>query len=91
MKISIRVSVVLRHLLNGRLCRRVEVTGTTSGECLAYLEHQFPRMREIRARDGQVAAGYLIYVNGKAVWPAETTSVVRDGDEIRIGFIMHGG
>ena len=90
MTVTIRVNGDLRKLLDGQ--SRVEVSGNTTGECLANLEHSFPDIgKEIRNSKGEVSDEYLIYVNGKSAYPEELTTPVRDNDEIEIAYILDGG
>ena len=74
----------------------VEVTGKTVGECLKDLTKQYPEMEKVLFdSDGRLfysgLSSVAIYVNGEDAYPEELNKKVKDGDEIRVLYMIGGG
>ena len=70
----------------------VEVRGTTVGECLNQVVKQFPNMKkQLFTPTGQLFDNILISVNGASVYPEQLAKPVKDGDELKIVFMISGG
>lgn len=81
----------LRRLTNGQA--RVVAEGRTVEEALAYLERQFPGLREqIREPSGQVRSFINVFVNGTEIRSLQGPSTpLSDSDEVSIIPAMAGG
>ena len=90
MSIKVNIHQTLRHLTNGQ--GTAEVNGSTVGECLNELVHQFPGM-ETRLFDkkGKLLNYVDIYVNTESSYPEELAKPVKDGDELSITLMIAGG
>ena len=90
MSIKINIPTLLYQYANGQ--RVVEVNGSTVGECLNHLVKQFPNIKqELFDKEGKVHNYLDIYINGQSAFPEELIKPVRDGDELHIVLIVHGG
>jgi len=73
----------------------IKVEGDTLGECLNDLIRQFPGMRPWvfhRQDSGQeILKIAVLLVNGKSVYPFNTETPVKDGDEITLTMAILGG
>jgi molybdopterin converting factor small subunit len=71
---------------------KVEVDGSTIGECLRYLVGKYPEMEnELFDARGRLFGFYDIYVNGKSTYPQGLEKQVKNGDEITIDMTLPGG
>ena len=71
---------------------KVEVEGSTVGECLKYLVVKYPEMeKELFDARGRLFGFYDIYVSGKSSYPQGLEKTVNNGDEITINMVLHGG
>jgi molybdopterin converting factor small subunit len=71
---------------------KVEVEGSTVGECLRYLVGKYPEMKnELFDVRGKLFGFYDIYVNGKSTYPQGLEKQVKNGDEITIDMTLPGG
>ena len=74
----------------------VEVNGKTVGECLKNLSERFPDIEKVLFdNDGRLFYSGLntvaIYVNGADAYPEDLDKKVKNGDEIRILYMIGGG
>ena len=70
----------------------VEVTGHTTGECLADLESRFPSIKQLtRDKREQLRPYCEILVNSESTYLRELTTPVKDGDQIDIVVFVTGG
>ncbi len=70
----------------------VEVSGNTVGDCLNHLVKQFPGIEKMLfAKDSKLLGYASIYVNGEDAYPEELAKPVKDGDELRILYVIGGG
>jgi len=90
MSIKVRLHPILQKLTGGQ--EVVEVTGHTTGECLANLESRFPVIKQlIRDKRGQLRRYCEILVNSESTYPNGLTTPVKDGDQIDIVVFFGGG
>jgi len=90
--VSVKVNVhpALAHLTGGT--EKVEVNGSTVGQCLQALTAKFPEMKSwLFAKSGKLNNTIEIYVNSKSSYPEELAMPVKDGDELQIITIIIGG
>ena len=70
----------------------IEVTGSTVGESLNHLVKQFPQMKKmIFSENNNLFENIIISINGESAYPKQLTKPVKDGDELKIMFIIGGG
>ena len=90
MSIEVNIHQALRHVTNKQ--PKVEVRGTTVGECLSDLVRQFPGMKpKLFGNDGKLLNYVDIYVNLESSYPEELAMPVKDGDKLHITLIIAGG
>ena len=90
MSIKVRLNPMLQKLAGGQ--EVIEVTGTTTGECLEDLESRFPVIKQmIRDNRGQLRRYCSVLVNSESTHPEELTTPVKDGDQIDIVVFFGGG
>ena len=70
----------------------VEVNGSTVGESLNHLVKQFPQMKkQLFSKNSNLFENIIISINGESAYPKQLTKPVKDGDELKIMFIIGGG
>ena len=70
----------------------VEVEGGTIGECIHDLVRQYPKLAKVLLnKDGNLYNTYEVFLNGKSAYPNEMAKPVKDGDNLNIMPIIHGG
>jgi molybdopterin converting factor small subunit len=70
----------------------VEVRGTTVGECLNQVVKRFPTMKkQLFTPTGKLFDNVLISVNGTSAYPEQLAKPVKEGDELKIVFMISGG
>jgi len=70
----------------------IEVTGSTVGESVNHLVKQFPQMKKmIFSENNNLFENIIISINGESAYPKQLTKPVKDGDELKIMFIIGGG
>jgi len=70
----------------------IEVTGSTVGESVNHLVKQFPQMKKmIFSENNSLFENIIISINGESAYPKQLTKPVKDGDELKIMFIIGGG
>ncbi|HEY41937.1 MAG TPA: MoaD/ThiS family protein [Dehalococcoidia bacterium] len=70
----------------------VEVTGSTTGECLRNLSKQFPDIGNKLFNEGGELISYIsIYLNKEFVNTDELNKPVNDGDELHVFYLLGGG
>lgn len=90
MSITLQLHPFLRQFASGQ--KTVEVTGKTVGECIADLESKFPGIRaHIFDEHGKLADLWDIFVNSESTYPNHLARPVKDGDELIIMALVHGG
>lgn len=90
MGIKINIPLYLRSFTNN--LEAVEVNGNTVGECLNHLVKQLPSIEEaLFDKDGKLHHYVDIYVNKESAYPEELAKPVKDGDELRILYVISGG
>ena len=90
MSLRIDIASYLQPFVNDM--QEVEVNGSTVGECLDDLAKQFPDIKKMLfAKDGNLRGYVGIYVNGEDPYPEELAKPVKDGDELRLLYIIGGG
>ncbi|MBI2850363.1 MAG: MoaD/ThiS family protein [Chloroflexi bacterium] len=90
MSVKINVHPALAHLTGDN--EKVEVSGSTVGQCLDQLVARFPAIKSwLFAKSGKLNNTVEIYVNSKSSYPEELAMPVKDGDELQIVTIIIGG
>ena len=90
MSIKINIPWHLRSSTNSMAV--VEVNGSTVGECLSHLVKQFPGVEKTLFDENGKLHFYIdLYVNNASAYPEELAKPVKDGDELRILYIIGGG
>jgi molybdopterin synthase sulfur carrier subunit len=90
MGLKVNIHRSLRHLTNGQA--KVEVTGSTVGQCLDDLVQQFPGINpKLFDKKGRLLNYVDIYVNQESSYPEELSKPVKEGDELSITLIIGGG
>ena len=70
----------------------VEISGSTVGESLNHLIKQFPGTKKwLFSKHGNLFENIIISVNGESAYPEQLAKPVKDGDELKIVFIIGGG
>ena len=63
-----------------------------TAECLNHLFKQFPGMKkQLFSKHGNLFENIIISVNGESAYPEQLAKPVKDGDELKIVFIIGGG
>ena len=90
MSIKISIPSYMKSFTNNT--EVVEVNGSTVGECLNRLVKQFPQMKkQLFSKTGNLFENIIISINGESAYPEQLTKPVKDGDELKIMFIIGGG
>ena len=90
MGIEVNIHRSLRHLTNEH--SKVEVNGSTVGECLYDLVKQFPGIEpKLFDKKGKLLNYVDIYVNAESSYPEELAKHVNDGDKLSVTLIISGG
>ncbi|MFH0768775.1 MAG: MoaD/ThiS family protein [Chloroflexota bacterium] len=90
MGITIKIHPILSQYAGDR--DKVEVNGSTVGDCLNDLVEQFPDIKkELFNKNGGLLHYISIWVNGADTYPAELAKQVRDGDELYLLPLFAGG
>jgi len=71
---------------------KVEVEGSTVGECLRSLVNQHPHMKDVLFDKKEKLLNVIeIYVNQESAYPEEEVKPVNDGDRIHLTVMLAGG
>ena len=90
MTVRVKLHPILKQLAGGQ--EAVEMTCTTTGECLENLESRFPQIKKmVRDDRGRLRRYCQISVNSRSTYPNELTTAVKDGDQIEIDVLVTGG
>ena len=90
MSIKISIPSYMRSFTNNM--KVVEVNGSTVGECLSHLVKQFPGMKkQLFSKNGNLFENIIVSINGESAYPEQLAKPVKDGDELKIVFIIGGG
>ena len=90
MGILIHIHRTHRQFTQGR--DRIEVKGTTVGECLQEAISQYPGVANVLFyKDGGLRNHVEIYLNAESAYPDELEKLVSEGDEITITALLAGG
>jgi molybdopterin synthase sulfur carrier subunit len=90
MSIEVNIHQALRHLTEQQA--KVQVNGTTVGECLNDLVRRFPGVKpKIFGKNGKLLNYVDIYVNQESSYPEELAKSVNDGDRLHITLMIAGG
>jgi molybdopterin synthase sulfur carrier subunit len=88
--ITVNIHQTLRNITNNQA--KVEVRGTTVGECLKDLVRQFPGIQpKLLDKKGKLLNYVDIYVNLESSYPEELAKPVKDGDTLSITLMIAGG
>jgi molybdopterin converting factor small subunit len=70
----------------------IEVSGSTVGECLYQVVKRFPNMKkQLFTKTGNLFDNVMISVNGESAYPEQLVKTVKEGDELKIVFMISGG
>lgn len=90
MSVTMRIHPFLRQFSGGE--KIVEVEGKTVGECIENLEVKFPGIKQhLCDKEGKLDNLWDIYVNAASSYPEELAMPVKNGDELIVVAVMHGG
>ena len=90
MSVKIKIPSYMKSFTNDM--EVVELAGSTVGECLNYLIEQLPDMKkQLFSEDNNLFENIIISVNGESAYPEQLAKPVKDGDELKIIFIIGGG
>ena len=91
MSVTVRIPSPLRRITNGQ--DQVNAEGAIVGEVIAFLDRQFPGMKErLCDENGQLRKFVNVYVNGEDVRLLEgLNTAVKCGDKISILPAVAGG
>jgi len=90
MSIKLDISLASRQYTQGQ--QIVDVNGSTIDQCLGDLIKQFPRIKQgLFDGNGKLHSHIDIYVNGESAYPEMLAKPVKDGDELRVVFLIAGG
>jgi molybdopterin converting factor small subunit len=90
MSVEINIPPSLQAAIDG--VARVDVTGSTVGECLKDLVRLYPRLKNrIFQRNGRLPRGMNVFINGASAGPRPQDRAVREGDKVHIAYIVLGG
>jgi molybdopterin converting factor small subunit len=68
------------------------VTGNNVSECVDDLVRQYPALKEVLFdKEGKPYRYFEIYINKESAYPDELQKPVKDGDQLHISMILHGG
>lgn len=72
--------------------KKVQVEGTTVGECLQNLIEQYPKLKpDLYNKDGRLHSDIIIYINKTMTYPDQLDKPVQDGDELSLSVLIGGG
>jgi molybdopterin converting factor small subunit len=90
MRVIVKIHEALRNLTDDQT--KIEVHGTTVGECLDELVTRFPRMKErLFNKEGALLNYVDVYVNQESSYPEELAMKVNEGDELSLVLMVAGG
>ncbi len=90
MSVNIQIPSILQQFTSGQ--RVIEAEGQNIGQCLDYMERQFPGIKQGLCDEKGSSLIYMhIYINGKRAYPEELTMPVNAGDELIILPAIMGG
>jgi molybdopterin synthase sulfur carrier subunit len=90
MSSTLQLHPFLRQFAGGQ--KTIEVKGRTVGECLADLESRFPDIKpHLYDEAGKLADLWDIFINSDSSYPEQLARPVKDGDELIIIALVHGG
>lgn len=90
MSVEINIPPFLQPLADD--VKRVDVSGSTVGECLEAMVKRYPRLKKrVFTTGGKISRGLNIYINGESAYPDTLARPVKDGDKIHIAYLIFGG
>ncbi len=90
MTVEVNIPPVLQALVGG--INRIEVRGSTVGECLNELAAKYPQLKaKLFTKRGELPKGISIFINSENAFPKPLSKPVRPGDKIYISHIVLGG
>ena len=90
MSVKIKVPSYMKSFTNNM--EVIEVNGSTVGKCLNHLVKQLPGMKkQLFSKNDNLFENIIISVNGESTYPEQLAKPVKDGDELKIIFIIGGG
>ena len=90
MSVKIKIPSYMKSFTNDM--EVVELAGSTVGECLNYLIEQLPDMKkQLFSEDNNLFENIIISVNGESAYPEQLAKPVKNGDKLKILFIIGGG
>lgn len=90
MSVTVQIHPFLRKFTAGQ--KIVEVECRTVGECIENLGVKFPGIKQhLYDNEEKLHNLWDIYVNSVSCYPEELAKLVKNGDELIIVALMHGG
>jgi molybdopterin converting factor small subunit len=90
MAVQLNIPQFLQHLADDT--KKIEVNGSTVGECLEELTKRFPDLKTwLFTKDGNMIESINVFVNGESAHPQGLAKPVKDGDELYIVYLIVGG
>ncbi len=90
MSVEINIPPFLQPLADD--VKRVDVSGSTVGECLEAMVKRYPRLKKrVFTTGGKIHKGFVIFVNNESTYPDVLSRPVKDGDIIHIAHPIFGG
>ena len=72
--------------------KQIAVEGKTVGECLMNLIEKHPGLKpDLFNANGKLHSDVAIYLNNESTYPDQLAKPVKDGDELNISLMIHGG
>ncbi len=90
MSIAVNIPPFLQSLADD--VKRIDVSGSTVGECLDELVKRYPQLKaRLFTGVGKMHKGFNIFINGESAYPDVLARPVEDGDIIHIAHPIFGG
>ena len=90
MSVEINIPPFLQPLAGD--VKRVDVSGSTVGECLEALVKRYPRLKaRIFTKGGKILRGLNIFINSESAYRDALARQVKDGDKIHLAYLIFGG
>ena len=70
----------------------VEVNGSTVGEGLRHLIHQYPDMEKVvLTSEGRLHSYVGVFVNGEDIYPEDLAKPIKEDDKLTLLYLIGGG
>ena len=86
------IKATLHPFLNGGIELKLDVEGTSVGECLDSVIKHYPAIeKQMFEKKGMLKRHVEVLVNGKNTTPQELAYSVKDGDSLAVLVFLSGG